>query len=69
MGHQLQAMITRTNEQAYAALRPKKESGFVSRFLPLVGLTGLQPKRRYPGDPLYHGQDALDRGHPGRSLQ
>lgn len=39
--------ITRTNEQAYAALRPKKESGFVSRFLPLVGLSGLQPKRRY----------------------
>jgi hypothetical protein len=38
--------ITRTNEQAYAALRPKKESGFVSRFLPLVGLSGLQPKRR-----------------------
>jgi hypothetical protein len=38
--------ITRTNEQAYASLRPKKESGFVSRFLPLVGLTGLQPKRR-----------------------
>jgi hypothetical protein len=39
--------ITRTNEQSYAALRPKKESGFVSRFLPLVGLSGLQPKRRY----------------------
>ncbi len=39
--------ITRTNEQAYASLRPKKESGFVSRFLPLVGLTGLQPKRRF----------------------
>lgn len=39
--------ITRTNEQAYAAPRPKKESGFVSRFLPLVGLSGLQPKRRY----------------------
>ncbi len=38
--------ITRTNEQAYAALRPKKASGFVSRFLPLVGLQGLQPKRR-----------------------
>ncbi len=66
--------ITRTNEQAYAALRPKKESGFVSRFLPLVGLTGLQPKRRFlatpyttvrthtsaatPGDPFNDGRQS-----------
>lgn len=64
--------ITRTNEQAYAALRPKKASGFVSRFLPLVGLHGLQPKRRLlvtpyttakthtspaiPGDPFNDGR-------------
>lgn len=64
--------ITRTNEEAYAALRPKKASGFVSRFLPLVGLTGLQPKRRFlitpyttakthtaaatPGDPFNDGR-------------
>ncbi|MEO8360145.1 MAG: DUF5916 domain-containing protein [Vicinamibacteria bacterium] len=64
--------ITRTNEQAYASPRPKKESGFVSRFLPLVGLNGLQPKRRFlvtpyttakthssdaaPGDPFNDGR-------------
>jgi hypothetical protein len=46
-GINFRRQITRTNEQAYAALRPKKESGFVSRFLPLVGLSGLQPKRRF----------------------
>jgi|CXWL01.1.fsa_nt_gi hypothetical protein len=46
-GVNFRRMITRTNEQAYAAPRPKKESGFVSRFLPLVGLSGLQPKRRF----------------------
>ncbi len=33
-GINFRRMITRTNEQAYAALRPKRESGFVSRFLP-----------------------------------
>ncbi len=71
-GVNFKRMITRTNEQAYAALRPKKESGFVSRFLPLVGLTGLEPKRRYlvtpyvtaktlstvatPGDPFNDGR-------------
>ena len=46
-GINFRRMITRTKEQAYAALRPKRESGFVSRFLPLVGLSGLQPKRRF----------------------
>jgi len=46
-GVNFRRMITRTNEQAYAAPRPKKESGFVSRFLPLVGLQGIQPKRRF----------------------
>jgi hypothetical protein len=66
--------ITRINEQAYAAVRPKKESGFVSRFLPLVGLSGLQPKRRVlitpyttaktrtspaePGDPFTDGRES-----------
>ena len=64
--------ITRTNEQAFASPRPKKESGFVSRFLPLVGLSGLHPKRRFlitpyvtakahsfeaiPGDPFNDGR-------------
>lgn len=43
--------ITRTNESVFASLRPKKDSGFVSRFLPLVGLKGLQPKKRWLATP------------------
>jgi hypothetical protein len=66
--------ITRAKEEAFAALRPKKESGFVSRFLPLTGLRGLQPKRRFlvtpyttvkthtseaiAGDPFHDGRDS-----------
>ncbi len=46
-GINFRRQITRSNEEAYAAARPKKESGFVSRFLPLMGLSGLQPKRRF----------------------
>ncbi|HQZ16625.1 MAG TPA: DUF5916 domain-containing protein, partial [Vicinamibacteria bacterium] len=67
--------ITRTNEQAYASLRPKKESGFVSRFLPLVGLTGLQPKRRFLVTPYTtaktHTSEAIagDPFHDGRQSE
>ena len=71
-GVNFRRQITRTNEQLYAALRPKKESGFVSRFLPLVGLKDLKPRRRLlvtpyttakvhsspaaPGDPFNDGR-------------
>jgi len=67
--------ITRTNEQAYASLRPKKESGFVSRFLPLVGMTGLQPKRRFLVTPYTtaktHTSEAIagDPFHDGRQSE
>ncbi len=73
-GVNFRRQITRTNEQAYAAPRPKKESGFVSRFLPLVGLSGIEPKRRFlvtpyttarthtsaatPGDPFNDGRES-----------
>ena len=75
--------ITRTNEYAQASLKPKKESGFVSRFLPLVGLQGLKPKSRLlvtpyatakshtaeavPGDPFNDGR--RDQGAMGVDIK
>jgi hypothetical protein len=64
--------ITRTKEEAFASPRPKKESGFVSRFLPLTGLDGLQPKRRFLITPYTTAKThtseaiALDPFHTGR---
>ena len=67
-GINFRRQITRTNEQAYAALRPKKESGFVSRFLPLVGLTGSSAETALPRHALHHGQDPHLRGPRRRSI-
>jgi hypothetical protein len=64
-GVNFRRMITRTNEQAYAAPRPKKESGFVSRFLPLVGLSGLQPKRRFLVTPYTTARTQTSAAEPG----
>lgn len=39
--------IKRNNEKSFFVMVPKKESGFVSRFASLVGLTGVKPKQRF----------------------
>jgi hypothetical protein len=38
--------IKRSQERSYFVMVPKKESGFVSRFASLEGLTGIKPKQR-----------------------
>jgi hypothetical protein len=38
--------IKRTNEKSFLVMTPKKESGFVSRFVLLDGLNGIKPKQR-----------------------
>ena len=38
--------IARHNEQDFLVYTPKKESGFVSRFVPLVGIEAITPPRR-----------------------
>jgi hypothetical protein len=38
--------IGRKNEEAYLVYRPKKESGFVSRFVDLVGIEAITPPQR-----------------------
>lgn len=39
--------IKRKNEKSYFIMVPKKESGFVSRFASLDGLTGIKPGQRF----------------------
>lgn len=39
--------IKRNNEKSFYVMVPKKESGFVSRFASLEGLTGIKPKQRF----------------------
>ena len=38
--------IARKNEKSYLAFTPKTESGFVSRFIPLIGIENIDPPRR-----------------------
>jgi len=45
-GFQVARTISRKNEEQHWRLMPKTESGVVSRFGELVGLTGLKPSRR-----------------------
>src|SRR5262245_59672903 len=44
-GINFRRVIQRRSEEAFVVYLPKKESGFVSRFPDLVGMTGIQPKR------------------------
>lgn len=39
--------IKRKNERSYYIMVPKKESGFVSKFAQLEGLSGIKPKQRF----------------------
>jgi hypothetical protein len=70
-GVNFRRLIARKNEVSYYVLRPKQESGFVSRFADLVGIEGVRPKARMEvlpyvtsraqlgphaaGDPFYDG--------------
>jgi hypothetical protein len=70
-GVNFRRMVARKNEVSYYVLRPKKESGFVSRFADLVGIEGVRPRARVEvlpyvtsraqvgphtaGDPFYDG--------------
>ncbi len=38
--------IARKNEQTYLTFTPRNQSGFVSRFVPLVGIDGVKPPAR-----------------------
>ncbi|MBI5470826.1 MAG: carbohydrate binding family 9 domain-containing protein [Ignavibacteriae bacterium] len=38
--------IARKNEKSYLAFTPKTESGFVSRFISLIGIDNIEPPRR-----------------------
>jgi hypothetical protein len=67
-------VVARKNETSYLVLRPRTESGFVSRFAELVGIEGVRPRARVEvlpyvtaraqagpsvaGDPFYDGSTA-----------
>jgi hypothetical protein len=75
--------IPRRREKDYAAYRPRKESGFVSRFPDLVGIENISPRRSIelmpyfttqnehlahdPGDPFNDG--SRTRGKAGADLR
>ena len=46
-GINISRRIKRLNERAYYVMVPSKESGFVSHFAELKGLTGIKPKQRF----------------------
>ncbi len=70
-GVNFRRMLARKNEVSYYVLRPRNESGFVSRFADLVGIQGVSPRARIEvtpyatsraqfgpstaGDPFYDG--------------
>ncbi len=70
-GVNFRRLVARKNEVSYYVLRPKNESGFVSRFADLVGIDGIRPRPRIEvlpyatgraqfgpraaGDPFYDG--------------
>jgi hypothetical protein len=45
--------IKRNNEKSFYVMVPKKESGFVSKFAPLEGLNGINPKQRFEVIPYF----------------
>jgi hypothetical protein len=67
--------IARKNETSYITFTPKKSSGFVSRFVPLIGIENISPSRQIellpyvttqaqylqhsPGDPFNTGKKYL----------
>ena len=59
----------RTKEDSYLAIRPKKESGFVSRFPELHGITGISPPRRISITPYATTRGDAHDARPGESLQ
>ncbi len=54
----------RTKEDSYLVLRPRKESGFVSRFADLGGIRGIAPPRRVSITPYVTGKAAFVPGDP-----
>jgi len=50
-GINFKRIIKRNNESSYFVMVPKKESGFVSKFALLEGLTGIKPKQRFEVTP------------------
>ncbi len=46
-GINISRRIKRLNERSYYVMVPSKESGFVSHFAELKGLTGVKPKQRF----------------------
>lgn len=51
--------LARKKEDAYLAVRPKKESGFVSRFPQLEGLDGIRPPRKVMVSPYLTARGEL----------
>ncbi len=49
----------RTREDSYLAPKPKKENGFVSRFLDLGGIRGIDPPRRIAITPYVTAKESL----------
>jgi hypothetical protein len=49
----------RTKEDSYLVVRPKKESGFVSRFADLGGIRGIAPPKRISVTPYVTGKAAF----------
>lgn len=54
----------RTKEDSYLVVRPKKESGFVSRFADLGGIRGITPPRRISITPYVTGKASFIPGDP-----
>ncbi len=53
--------IQRKNEELFLAYTPKNSSGFVSRFVDLVGIRDIQPPRHFELLPYVRGKAEFDR--------
>jgi Domain of unknown function (DUF5916) len=68
-GVNFQRIIKRKNEEDHFAWVPKEESGLVSRFADLTGLTGIAAGRRLEVSPFALSQAKLYPGEPGNPFR
>ncbi len=64
-GIDFRRVIPRRSEEDFVVFQPKKESGFVSRFPDLVGMSGIRPKSSIEVIPYTTSKGEFRHHHPG----